>query len=174
MTITGLFFSTTKANGHFVTFDLGYFLDLTVFTLLSQKGKKNFIFPPCLHSIVNMCNISASSFTYSCIKAEFVKPSTSLILPSDLMWAAAVIMWYWIFKLIPSFINFLTIQIYFWTPDRPKCSLSLNITDFLLITLGAHWLIPIQLVRWIMGMWFAFWNGIFFFLMGWNESCWCI
>jgi len=31
-------------------------------------------------------NISATSFTYSCIKAEFVKPCTSLISSSDSMW----------------------------------------------------------------------------------------
>jgi len=90
-------FSTMKANVHFAPFDLGYFLDLTVFTLLTHKRKKSIIFPPCLHSILNMCNISASSFTYSCIKAELVKPCTSLISPSDSMWAAAVITWYWIF-----------------------------------------------------------------------------
>ena len=91
-------FSTTKANGRFVPFNLGYFLDLTVFTLLSHKGKKSVIFPPCLHSIINTCNISASSFTYNCIKAELVKQWSHLILASDSMWAeAAVIMWYWTF-----------------------------------------------------------------------------
>jgi len=39
-------FSTMKANGHFVPFDLGYFLDLTV---LTHKGNKTVIFPPFLH-----------------------------------------------------------------------------------------------------------------------------
>ena len=39
------FFSTAKANGHFVPFDLGYFLDLNVFTLMSYKGKKLGYFP---------------------------------------------------------------------------------------------------------------------------------
>jgi len=42
-------FSTMKANGNFVPLDLGYFLDLTVFTLLSHKGKKSVIVPPFLH-----------------------------------------------------------------------------------------------------------------------------
>jgi len=41
------------AKGHFIPFDLGYFLDLTVFTLLCYKGKKSVKFPPCLHSILN-------------------------------------------------------------------------------------------------------------------------
>jgi len=39
-------FSTMKANGQFVPFDLGYFLDLTVFTLLSHKGKKSVFISP--------------------------------------------------------------------------------------------------------------------------------
>jgi len=41
------FFSRTKANGRFVPFNLEYFLDLTVFNLLSHshKGKKCCISP---------------------------------------------------------------------------------------------------------------------------------
>jgi len=90
-------FSATKTNGHFAPFNLRYFLDLTVFTLLSHKGKISVILPPCLHSILNMFNVSTSSFTYSCIKAELVKLCSRLISPSDSMWAAVVIMWYWTF-----------------------------------------------------------------------------
>jgi len=84
-------FSNKNANEHFVAFDLGCFLDLIVFTLLSHKGKISVIFPPCLHSILNTCNISVSAFTYSCIKAELVKLCTCFISPSNLMWVAAVI-----------------------------------------------------------------------------------
>jgi len=81
MTITH--FSTMKANGHFFPFNLGYFLDLT------HKGKKSVLFPPCLHSILN---VSVSSFTYSCIKVEFVEPCSSLISLSHLMWVDHVIL----------------------------------------------------------------------------------
>ena len=90
------FFSTTKVSGHLVSFDLGCFLDLTVFTLLSHKGKKSVIIPPYLHSILNTCNVLTRSFTYSCVKTELVKPCSPLIFSSDSMWAAAVITWYWI------------------------------------------------------------------------------
>jgi len=57
-------FSPVKANGQFVPFDLRYFIELTVFTLLSYKGKKSILFSPCLHSILNTCNVSPSSFIY--------------------------------------------------------------------------------------------------------------
>ena len=87
-------FSTTKTMD--VLCHSVYFLDLTVFTLFSHKGKKSVIFPPCLHSLLNMCNKSASLFTYNCIKVEFVRPCTHLNSPTEWQ-AVAVIMWYWIF-----------------------------------------------------------------------------
>jgi len=38
---------------------LHFFLELTVFTLLSHNGMRSFIFLRCLYSILNTCNLSA-------------------------------------------------------------------------------------------------------------------
>ena len=56
---------SAKTNGHFVPFGLEYFLDLTVFTLLSHNGKKSVIFPPCLHSILNTCLLSYAPISWA-------------------------------------------------------------------------------------------------------------